>query len=199
MIFPNPEDLSPEEFELLVKEWFESCKGELSSFNATQRQIKSGYDGDYEIDVAISFEIFGGAKIDVIVECKKYKNPVGRDLIQILKDKKNSTGSHKAILITTSTFQSGAIEYAAKNGIALMEVVNGAAMFIQASAASARELPSIPDKLAALVWPEDPEGFMALPMAISKKRIFVLEHYLEDGWAQNKAIHPTPAHSCLRK
>ena len=193
MIFSNPENLSPEEFELLVKEWFESCRGELSSFKATHRHVKSGYDGDYEIDVAISFEVFGGAKIDVIVECKKYKHPVGRDLVQILKDKSNSTGSHKAILITTSKFQSGAIEYAAKNGIALMQVVNGAAMFIQASAAPARKLPPNPDKLAALVWPEDPEGSMILPMAISKKKISVLERYLEDGWTHNKANQQGPA------
>ena len=63
MIFLNPEDLSPEEFELLVKEWFESCKGELASFQATHRQVKSGHDGDYEIDVAISFEVFGAGSM----------------------------------------------------------------------------------------------------------------------------------------
>ena len=40
----------------------------------------------------------------------------------MLNQKKISVGAHKAMLFTTSTFRSGAIDFAAKHGIALVEV-----------------------------------------------------------------------------
>jgi hypothetical protein len=101
MNWPDPNKITPEDFEKLVKQWFEECSGGLELFNVSHRKKLNGKDGEYEIDIAIQFQIFDGAKIDVIVECKKYSYPIERSLVQILKDKKESIGAHKAILIST--------------------------------------------------------------------------------------------------
>lgn len=93
-----------------------------------------GQDGAYSFDVTAQFKAFGGASIKVVVECKKHAHPIKRELVQVLNDKKRSVGAHKAILVATAPFQSGAIEYASTNGVALVQIVAGSAMYIKASA-----------------------------------------------------------------
>jgi len=61
-----------------------------------------------------------GVKYKTIVECKKYKSSVKLSHIQVLKDTIISTGAQKGIFISTSSFQSGAMKYDKKHGIALM-------------------------------------------------------------------------------
>ena len=78
-------------------------------------------DGEYQIDVYASF-VAMDVEIKVICECKQYKNRVKRDKVILLADKIRSIGAHKGILLSTSGFQSGAIEYAKKHGIALIQV-----------------------------------------------------------------------------
>lgn len=48
----------------------------------------------------------------MLVECKKYDKPVGRDKVEILANRLQSIGAQKGILISTSGFQSGAARYA---------------------------------------------------------------------------------------
>lgn len=141
--FPPVEAITPTEFELLVKRWFESFSESLDSFEATHLEKMVGQDGEFDIDVTVRFTAFGGAKFLVICECKKHTHPIKREVIQILNDKKRSLGAHKAFLISTAPFQNGAKEYAEKHGIALMEVARGDVAYIQNSAASV--LPPAPD------------------------------------------------------
>lgn len=64
-----------------------------------------------------------GADFLVFIECKRYtSDPVERAEVQELNQKKTSVDAHKAMLFTTSTFRSGAVEFAKKHGIALVEV-----------------------------------------------------------------------------
>ena len=179
MHFPDPQKISPEDFELLVKDWFESCQGNLDSFQAQHRKKLRGYDGEYEIDVSISFKLFEGADINVIIECKRYNNPISRDLVQVLKDKKESVGAHKAFLVGTSKFQSGAIEYAAKNGIALIQVVDGRVMYIQASAKPIQKIPENAEPLAGFFWGNNPSGKLIFPLGLSRINNYSMMSYLQ--------------------
>ena len=80
------------------------------------------------------FQAFAGAEFIVLIECKKYRNAVERELVQVLHDKVRSVGAHKGILFTTTGFQSGAIKYATAHGIALVSIINGTAIYETRSA-----------------------------------------------------------------
>lgn len=120
----DPSDLTPDDYERQVKLFLESLNGELAEFRATHQEVVEGTDGDYTIDVVARFEALGG-EIVVLVECKRHANPIERQVVQVLHAKLDSTGSHKGMIFTTSSFQSGAIEYASAHGIALVELVDG--------------------------------------------------------------------------
>ena len=62
------------------------------------------------------------AKFKVLCECKQYTSSVSREKVAVLHDKIESIGAHKGILLATSDFQSGAIQYAKAHGIALITV-----------------------------------------------------------------------------
>lgn len=57
-------------------------------------------------------------------ECKHYKHPISRDIIQKVYDNLRAVGVQKGIVISTSNFQSGAIEYAQIHGIALIQITD---------------------------------------------------------------------------
>lgn len=126
-IFPEGSQdpqITATEFEKLIYEYLSSLGSELKSFSAQHDVLKSANDGDYQIDVFAEFEALG-ATIKVLVECKRHKNSIKREIVQVLHDKIISTGSNKGMIFTTSGYQSGAIEYAEKHGIALVIVKDG--------------------------------------------------------------------------
>jgi restriction system protein len=133
-MFPPLDQLSPTEFETLVKSWFEKVGDTLESFEVTHLETLPGADGEYAIDVTVRFRAFQGAQFLVLVECKKHKNPIKREVIQVLHDRLRSVGGHKGFVVATTSFQSGAVEYATKHGIALVQVVSGGVMYIRATA-----------------------------------------------------------------
>ncbi|HVX06270.1 MAG TPA: restriction endonuclease [Rhodanobacteraceae bacterium] len=176
--FKRPSDITPEEYELQVKGWLESVGHELDSFSAAHRQTLSGVDGEYEIDVVVRFKVLGGVQFKALVECKKHKNPIKRELVQALHQKQQSLGANKAILVSTSPFQDGAVEFARVHGIALVRLISGAAMYIQGSKSDDAPIPYIPadaDPYAGLLYsPDDgliPEGF-------NSHKNLALERYL---------------------
>lgn len=118
-------DISPEQFELQVKEWLQNAGNTLSNFSVNHLEVIQGDSGEYEIDAVAEFTIFGQATIRVLVECKKYKSPVKRDVIMILEGKIRDSNAHKGMVFSTAGFQSGAIEYASKRGIATVGVQHG--------------------------------------------------------------------------
>ncbi len=131
--FPPVDGITPEEFELLVKGWFEAQATSLESFEARHKAKVSGMDGDFEIDVSVRFTMFGGARFHVLAECKRHCHPIKRDVVQILSDRLRSTGAQKGFVFATAGFQSGAIDYAAMHGIALVQVASGHTFYIQAT------------------------------------------------------------------
>ncbi len=115
-------DLSPIEFEKYCRDFLNGYaeKEKLPEFKITHNKKIKVADGKYQIDVYAEFTAMG-SKIKVLCECKKYKNRVNRDKVAILQRKLESIGVQKGILISTSDFQSGAIEFAKAHGIALIK------------------------------------------------------------------------------
>ncbi|MBD8123667.1 restriction endonuclease [Pseudomonas lutea] len=117
------------EFERLVRDWILKQGGELTSLEVTHDVKVEAHDSTYQIDVLAKFQAFAGADFAVLIECKKYRSAVKRELVQVLHDKVMSIGAHKGILFTTTGFQSGAITYAKAHGIALVSIIDGAATY----------------------------------------------------------------------
>ena len=110
--------ITPKEYELEVKRYLEQFAGNVQSFQATHRETHSSKDGDFEIDITVRFRAL---EIDwlTVIECKCYTSPVERKVVMELHAKKNALNADKAMLFATSSFQSGAIEYAQHQGIIL--------------------------------------------------------------------------------
>ena len=77
----------------------------------------SGYE--HQIDVVYRFKIWM-TEILVIVECKQYEKKVGVDDLLEFKSRIEDLRAHKGIFVTSSDYQSGAIEFARANRIALL-------------------------------------------------------------------------------
>jgi restriction system protein len=189
--FKRASDITPEEYELQVKMWLESVAGELDSFSANHREVLSSADGEYEIDVVVRFKALGGVQFKALVECKKHKSPIKRELVQALHQKQQSVGANKALLVSTSDFQSGAVEFAKAHGIALIRLLSGVAMYIQGSKNNDAPIPHIPadvNPYAGLLYsPEDgliPEGF-------NSHKNMALERFLT-GMGPNNSFKPSP-------
>lgn len=121
-IMEDPFLMTPVEFEIAVRQFLQKEGRTLKDFRVQHLEKIQGYDGDYIIDVTARFEALG-ANFLVLIECKRYTtDPVEREEVQALNQKKTSIGAHKAMLFTTSTFRSGAIEFAKANRIALIQV-----------------------------------------------------------------------------
>jgi len=122
-------DIAPDEFERQVKSWLETSSRRMTRFEVTGLRKLAGAGGEYEIDAVAQLEIFGGAQIVVLVECKYYKSAVKRDVVILLGANVQDIGAHKGIVFATSGFQSGALEYARAHGIATVHVVDGKATY----------------------------------------------------------------------
>ena len=118
-------DLSPTEFEEYCFEILKAFAEEenISNFRITHNEKIKAQDGKYQIDIYAEFTAMG-AQFKVLCECKRYTNRVNREKVEVLYSKLQSIGAQKGILISTSDFQSGAIEYAKTHGIALIKVTD---------------------------------------------------------------------------
>ena len=120
--------VTPEAFERMVVSFLRQMKGELHDFNVEHRRSLAGPDGGFELDAVARFEALG-AEFLVLVECKHHKNPVKREAVQVLRDKVRSLAAHKAMVFSTGGFQSGAIEYARAQRVALIHCTEGGPIY----------------------------------------------------------------------
>lgn len=93
----------------------------LHSFKIEHNRRVAAHDGIFQIDIMASFVALG-VRMTIICECKQYKRPVERSKIVELQGKIQSIGANKGILLSTSGFQDGAIQYAKAHGISLIRV-----------------------------------------------------------------------------
>ena len=115
--------ISPEEFEkFCMKILIEYAKqANLPDFVIEHDVKMDSPDGIYQIDIYASCSVLG-TTIKILCQCKQYKEKVKREKVQILEEKLRSLGMNKGILLSTSGFQKGAIQYAKNHGIALIQV-----------------------------------------------------------------------------
>ncbi|HTG35205.1 MAG TPA: restriction endonuclease [Thermoanaerobaculia bacterium] len=123
-------NLTPEQFEIAVQEIVQSQGAQLDDFKVARREVLPGTDGEYEIDVTARFEALGASFL-VLIECKYHKSPIKREVVQVLHDRLRSVGAQKGILVATSHFQSGAVLYAEKHGIALVLLTDGSFGYVR--------------------------------------------------------------------
>ena len=122
-------NMSSKEFEFAVCKWVESCGKDLQNIEVLHDQKISAHDGTYQIDVLATFNAFEGAEFKILVECKKHGRKIERSYLQELHGKLQSLGAQKAILCSTTGFQSGALEYAKAHKIALVLISSEGARY----------------------------------------------------------------------
>jgi restriction system protein len=146
----DPKPMSPKEFEVEVAGLLEKAGVRLPEFRVQTLEPVIGVDGEYAIDVTARFEVLGMSFL-VLVECKHHKNPIKREVVQILHTKLQSTGAQKGMIIATAGFQSGALEYAKVHGIALLEVADGMINCLMKSAYAEKYRPDFIPQYAAQI------------------------------------------------
>ncbi len=114
-------DITPEQFEKYALDLLAEQTRGLENLVIEHNKLIEAYDGNYQIDGYIQYTMMG-IDFKTIVECKHYKSAITREKVQILLSKIRSIGAHKGILISTSNFQRGAIEFAQNHGIALIQI-----------------------------------------------------------------------------
>ena len=164
-------DMTPTEFEkycyMVIKEYAEQEK--LSDFNIIHNDVIKNYDGKYQIDIHATCTILH-AKIDVLIECKKLKSRIEAKVVRELKQKIESLNANKGIIISTSGFQSGAVEFAHSHNIALWQIIEGSVLRITNST----------------------KKYDIIDMLRAKHDfLYYVKEYDENGFPQ-KTIYPTP-------
>lgn len=112
---PNLMDLNPFEFENLVANLF-------SKMGLDTKQTRSTKDGGVD---AIAFDtrpVLGGK---VVIQAKRYKNPVGVSAVRDLYGTMMNEGANKGILVTTSNYGKDAYDFSKDKPI---ELIDGGAL-----------------------------------------------------------------------
>ena len=91
-----------------------------ADFNVRRLEKIDAADGVYEIDVTARFKALGD--VLVLIQCKHHRNPIKREVVQILYDKLRAVGAQKGMIFSTVKFQKGAVQFAQAHGIALVMV-----------------------------------------------------------------------------
>ena len=133
-------DVTPEEYETQVVSWLKSAGRPLTQFKINHLKHLSGPGGDYEFDAVAEFTILNGARVVVLVECKRCSRPVERDHVMTLWAKLQDISAQKAMMFSTSGFQAGALEYAKSKNIATVIFVAGEFLY----ETKALNTPSVP-------------------------------------------------------
>jgi len=123
-LIETPVELTPAEFEHQVEQLLQLAGIGLPEFQTQRLELLPGADGTYEIDITARFKALGASFL-VLIECKHHKKPIKRDIVQVLYDRLRATGGHKGMIFATTTFQKGAVAYAQKHGIALVQIADG--------------------------------------------------------------------------
>ena len=116
-------EMSPSDFEKYSLQILVQQVKHLNNCKVQHNKIIEVDDGSYQIDGYIEFSLMG-ITYKTIVECKHYKSSIPREKVQVLYDKIRACGANKGVMISTSNYQSGAIKYASKHGIALIQLTD---------------------------------------------------------------------------
>ncbi|MFF3373813.1 restriction endonuclease [Streptomyces sp. NPDC002680] len=127
-LYPQPE-ITPSEFEKFVAhQLLGSADSKVNDLVVTLHEKIVGTDGVYDFDATVRYR-FAGMSFLVLVEAKLHKNPIKRELVQVLHQKVQSVGAHKGVMVSTAPYQTGALQFAKVHGIALVTVTEGRFVF----------------------------------------------------------------------
>jgi hypothetical protein len=118
--------ITPAEFEEFTTSLFTALEetGSITDLRVQSHEIIKGVDGTYDFDATVRFRI-ADMEFLILIEAKCHKNPIKRELVQVLHQKLQSVGANKAVLVSTAPFQRGAVEFAITHGVALVTVTEG--------------------------------------------------------------------------
>jgi hypothetical protein len=123
-----PPDITPKQFEEFVANLLGAAEPIVDNLRVTLHEKITRPDGTYDFDATVRYD-FAGMSFLVLVEAKRHKNPIKRELVQVLCQKVGSVGGHKGVMISTAPYQSGALRFAKEHGIALVTVTEGRFIF----------------------------------------------------------------------
>lgn len=124
MVQYPPADITSDEFEAFVTELFQATADQLEELTVTPHEKIVASDGTYDFDATVRFD-WAGLSFLVLVEAKRHKDPIKRELVAVLHQKIHSVGANKGVMISTSPYQRGALQFAKQHGIALATVTEG--------------------------------------------------------------------------
>jgi restriction system protein len=108
---PNLMELSPNEFESLITNLFQTM-------GLDTRQTQASRDGGVDCVAFDPRPIFGGK---VVIQAKRYKNTVGVSAVRDLYGTLQNEGASKGILVTTSGYGKAAFEFAQGKPMELLD------------------------------------------------------------------------------
>lgn len=121
--YPSAE-MTADEFERFVVATLKQSETHVDNLRVTLHDVIEGTDGVYDFDATVRYTL-AGLEFLVVVEAKRHSHPIKRDVLQSLYSKTQSVGAHKAVVVSTAPFQSGALKFALAHGIALVKVTEG--------------------------------------------------------------------------
>lgn len=178
-----PADILPGDFEKLVLEWLQRSADKQHQTIRTQHLgIVYGDGGEYKIDVLVTFSALGGALFVVLVECKHQIRPVEREDVMVVESKLRDVNAQKAMLFSTSGFQSGALGFAAAKHIATIAVVEGEWLYETraADAGPAKPPPWVQiDRYTGIRMSKTPTGVSC--HTVESQRLDAINEWLAEG------------------
>lgn len=120
--------VTPTQFERMVVDQLRTLGRRLKNFTVEHQVPLETPDGEFTMDGVATFEALG-ADFLVLVECKHHRNPIKRDVVQVLSSKLSSAHAQKAMVFSTAPFQKGAVELALAHRIALVHFTEGGPVY----------------------------------------------------------------------
>jgi len=121
-----PVSMTPDQFEQVVLGLLNDLAEDgVEHLRVEHQDPVAGPDGEFVMDGTVRYRLMG-ADFLVLMEAKLQKRPVGRQDVQVLRDKVRSVGAHKGILASSAGFQRGALRYARAHGIGLAQIADNA-------------------------------------------------------------------------
>lgn len=112
--------MTPDQYEAYVARvvgQLDCCKYAKTYRNRRYEGVRQ--PGKYEIDIAFEMDLSDTVFFRLIVECKNWRRPVTRPVIQNLAQTRDAIAAHKAAVVSPVGFTKEAIDVARVHGIAL--------------------------------------------------------------------------------
>lgn len=165
---PQVSPLSATEFEQYVAELLRGLSFLKKGTVTTNRRFQGvRQPGNYEVDVAVEVQLAAALKFRFIVECKNWRRPVDRPVIQKVAQTRDAIGADKAAVASPVGFTAEAEAVARALSIALWIITVREWIVVETTGHSyfslallkkdrTRDWIKVPANVAVLTWSNDP-------------------------------------------